>query len=272
MSSALLEVRGLAKQFGGITAIRSVDLNIAQGSVHAIIGPNGAGKTTVFNCIAAYLAPSAGLILLDGKRIDGLPAHRVARHGVARTYQNVRLFASMSALENVLVGQHLHLHASLVSIVLGLRGSREEERQAREQAQSLLTFVGLGERAEHLASALPYGDQRRLEIARALATRPRLLLLDEPAAGMNPAEGVALVRLIERIRTELGITVLLIEHHMRVVMAVAERISVFERGAVLAEGTPAEIRADERVIAAYLGSRAAAVKPLSAQSPMRVQA
>ena len=255
----LLAVRGLAKTFGGVVAVRDVDLAVAAGSVHAIIGPNGAGKTTVFNCITAFVPPTAGEIRLADERIDGLAAHAVARHDIARTYQNVRLFADMTAVENVLVGQHRRLKASFWEAVVGTRRCRAEEAEAHARAHDMLAFVGIARRAGTLARHMPYGDQRRLEIARALVGAPRLLMLDEPAAGMNPAEGQALVALIDRIRGELGVTVVLIEHHMRVVMAIAERITVFDRGAVLAEGTPAEIQADERVIAAYLGRRDAAV-------------
>ncbi|TBW35488.1 ABC transporter ATP-binding protein [Siculibacillus lacustris] len=254
-SDLLLDVRALGKRFGGLVAVREVDLAVRRGSVHAIIGPNGAGKTTAFNCITSFVKPTSGRILLDGERIDGLAPHRIAAHGVARTYQNVRLFANMTAIENVLVGEHLRLRTSFLDIVLRNGRFHREETAARARARDLLDFVGIGPRAGLLARAMPYGDQRRLEIARALATRPRLLMLDEPAAGMNPAEGMALVRLIERIRDDLGVTVLLIEHHMRVVMAISERITVFDRGAVLAEGAPNDIQNDDRVIAAYLGTR-----------------
>ncbi|MFE0756765.1 ABC transporter ATP-binding protein [Inquilinus sp. NPDC058860] len=260
-SIPMLEVRGLAKRFGGIVAVRDVDLTVPRGRVHAVIGPNGAGKTTVFNCIAAFLPPSSGVIRVDGVRVDGLPAHRVAAHGVARTYQNVRLFPNMTALETVLVGRHRRLRAAFWEAVVGTSRFRREEAEARDRARALLDFAGIGHRAGTLARHLPYGDQRRLEIARALATEPCLLLLDEPAAGMNPAEGQALAQLIDRIRHQFGITVLLIEHHMRVVMAVAERITVFEQGRVLTEGTPAEVQADERVIAAYLGRPRAPAGP-----------
>lgn len=256
--AALLDVRGLGKSFGGLTAVRKVDLEVARGSVHAIIGPNGAGKTTVFNCITAFVKPSAGIIRLDGARIDGLPAHRVAAHGIARTYQNVRLFENMTAIENVLVGEHRRLKTSFLDVILRTSGHRAEEAEARERAKAMLDFVGIPHRAGTLARNMPYGDQRRLEIARALVGGPKLLMLDEPAAGMNPAEGHALVGLIERIRSDLGVTVILIEHHMRVVMAIADRITVFDQGAVLAEGRPAEIQADERVITAYLGRKATA--------------
>ncbi|SHO67475.1 amino acid/amide ABC transporter ATP-binding protein 1, HAAT family (TC 3.A.1.4.-) [Pseudoxanthobacter soli DSM 19599] len=257
-SDVVLDVRGLTKNFGGLAAVRAVDLSIERGSVHAIIGPNGAGKTTVFNCITAFVKPSGGTVVLDGARIDGLPAHVVAAHGIARTYQNVRLFANMTAIENVMVGLHRRLSVSFWGVVLRTPAFRHEEDAAREQSRAMLDFVGIPHRAGTLARNMPYGDQRRLEIARALVSRPTVLMLDEPAAGMNPAEGVALVHLIERIRSELGITVILIEHHMRVVMAIADRITVFDRGAVLTEGTPAEIQSDERVITAYLGRRATA--------------
>ncbi|MBS7540058.1 ABC transporter ATP-binding protein [Ancylobacter lacus] len=263
-SPPLLEVRGLKKAFGGMIAIQNVDLSVAQGAVHAIIGPNGAGKTTAFNCITAFVPPTSGRITLAGERIDGLPAHVVARHGIARTYQNVRLFPNMTALENVLVGQHRRLHATFWEAIAGSGRFRREEAEARVRALDMLDFVGIPHRAGHLARNMPYGDQRRLEIARALVGGPRLLMLDEPAAGMNPTEGRALVDLIERVRDRLGVTVVLIEHHMRVVMAVAQRITVFDRGAVLTEGSPAEIQADERVIAAYLGRRSGASGPAPA--------
>ncbi|MCK0198943.1 ABC transporter ATP-binding protein [Ancylobacter sp. 6x-1] len=257
----LLQVRGLRKAFGGVVAIQNVDLDVAAGSVHAIIGPNGAGKTTAFNCITAFVKPTGGRIMLAGERIDGLPAHVVARHGIARTYQNVRLFPNMTGIENVLVGQHRRLRATFWEAILGTGRFRREEKEARERALHYLDFVGIPHRAQHLARNMPYGDQRRLEIARALVGDPRMLMLDEPAAGMNPTEGRLLVELIERVRGELGVTVVLIEHHMRVVMAVAERITVFDRGAILTEGTPGEIQADERVIAAYLGRRSGQTGP-----------
>jgi branched-chain amino acid transport system ATP-binding protein len=232
--------------------------------VHAIIGPNGAGKTTVFNCITAFLPPSAGEIWLGDRRIDGMAPHVVAANGVSRTYQNVRLFPNMSAIENVLVGGHRRINTPLWHVILSTPRFRVQERAARNRALELLDFVGIAHRADALARSMAYGDQRRLEIARALATEPRLLMLDEPAAGMNPSEGVALANLMDRIRRQLGVTIVLIEHHMRVVMAVADRVTVFDRGAVLAEGTPAEIQADERVIRAYLGGQA--TKPVARRS------
>jgi branched-chain amino acid transport system ATP-binding protein len=266
---ALLRVRNLSKRFGGLIAIRDVDFSIPGGAVHAIIGPNGAGKTTVFNCIAAFLHPSAGEIWLGDRRIDGMAPHVVAKAGVSRTYQNVRLFQNMTALENVLVGGHRRIGTPLWHVIFSTPRFRDQERAARERAHELLDFVGIAARANTLARHLAYGDQRRLEIARALATEPRLLMLDEPAAGMNPSEGMALAQLIDTIRSRLGVTIVLIEHHMRVVMAVADRVTVFERGAVLAEGAPAEIQADERVIRAYLGGRTKEAPPKPIAVPQR---
>jgi branched-chain amino acid transport system ATP-binding protein len=252
---ALLRVNGLSKRFGGLVATRDVNLAVPARSVHAIIGPNGAGKTTVFNCITAFLQPSAGEIWLGEKRIDGMAPHVVAANGVSRTYQNVRLFPNMSAVENVLVGGHRQIQTPLWHVILSTPRFRVQERAARARALALLDFVGIAGRADTLARNMAYGDQRRLEIARALATEPQLLMLDEPAAGMNPSEGMALAKLMDRIRHELGVTIVLIEHHMRVVMAVADRVTVFERGAILTEGTPTEVQEDERVIRAYLGTQ-----------------
>ena len=249
----LLEIVGLKKRFGGLAAIRGIEMKVRRGDIHAIIGPNGAGKTTVFNCITAFVQPTAGRIWLDGARIDGLPAHRVAAHGIARTYQNVRLFRNMSALDNVLVGKHRRLRASVWGAMWRTQQFRGEEAAAREHARELLSFVGIEGDCKMPARHLPFGDQRRLEIARALAGQPVLIMLDEPAAGMNPTEADSLVRLIDRIRSTLGITVLLIEHHMRVVMQISDVITVLDQGAILAEGTPEAVQADERVVAAYLG-------------------
>ena len=259
----LLEVRGLTKRFGGLLAVDQVRFDVKDAAVHAIIGPNGAGKTSVFNCITSFEKPTSGVVLLDGARIDGLAPHVVAAHRVARTYQNVRLFPHVSALDNVLIGRHRLLKAGIWDAIAGTRRFRQEQAAALEVARELLAFVGISHRGDTLARNMPYGDQRRLEIARALATDPRLLLLDEPAAGMNPQEGMRLVGLIQRIREERGVTVVMIEHHMRVVMAVSDRITVLDRGHVLAEGRPAEIHADERVIAAYLGTPAADDRPPS---------
>ena len=255
-SEPLLEISGLTKRFGGLVAINDVSFAVAAGAVHAVIGPNGAGKTSIFNCITSFVKPTGGTIAMDGERIDGLAPHRIATHGIARTYQNVRLFPDLTALDNVLVGRHRKVKAAVWEVVARTPRFRREEAELLAAADELLSFVGVPHQRDRIARNLPYGDQRRLEIARALATDPRLLLLDEPAAGMNPAEAQGLVALIERIRTERGVTVLMIEHHMRVVMTISDRITVLDRGAVLAEGTPAEIHADERVVAAYLGKRA----------------
>jgi len=249
----MLELKGVEKRFGGLAAVRGVSLKVRRGDIHAVIGPNGAGKTTVFNCITGFVHPSGGGIWLDGERIDGLPVHRVAAKGIARTYQNLRLFRHMSAIDNVLVGEHLRLTANVWQAILRTRAFRQEEAAAREQARDLLAYVGIKAGPETAARSLSYGDQRRLEIARALAAKPALLMLDEPAAGMNPTEADSLVHLIERIRRELATTVLLIEHHMRVVMTISNIVTVLDQGAVLAEGPPATVQADSAVIAAYLG-------------------
>ena len=249
----LLEIAGLEMRFGGLRAIRRVDLAVRRGAIHAIIGPNGAGKTTVFNCIAGFVRPSAGRIWLGGERIDGLPVHRVAAHGVARTYQNIRLFRNMSVIDNVLVGEHRRLEAGSWQAVLRTRRFRDEEEAARGRARDLLDLVGIRAVPESAARSLSYGDQRRLEIARALATRPGLLMLDEPAAGMNPTEADTLVHLIKRIHDVMGTTILLIEHHMRVVMRISDTVTVLDQGAVLAQGPPEAVRNDDRVVSAYLG-------------------
>lgn len=255
-ADAILEVERLCKRFGGLQAIDAVSFRVRRASVHAIIGPNGAGKTSVFNCITSFVKPTSGTVTLAGARIDGLAPHVVAAHGIARTYQNVRLFQNVTALENILMGRHRRLKANALDAVLRTPLFRREEADSLQIARDLLAFVGIPHRGDMLARNMPYGEQRRLEIARALATEPQLLLLDEPAAGMNPAEAHRLAHLIQRIRDERGITVLMIEHHMRVVMAVSETITVLDRGRVLAEGSPEAIHTDERVIAAYLGSRA----------------
>jgi branched-chain amino acid transport system ATP-binding protein len=254
--NVILDVDSLSKRFGGLQAINGVSFQVGKGTVHAIIGPNGAGKTSVFNCITSFEKPTSGVIRLAGERIDGLAPHVVATHGIARTYQNVRLFPHVSALDNILMGRHRRLKATALEAVLRTRRFRQEEAESLQIARDLLAFVDIPHRGDMLARHMPYGDQRRLEIARALATEPQLLLLDEPAAGMNPSEAHRLAQLIQRIRDERGITILMIEHHMRVVMAVSEKITVLDRGRVLAEGKPEDIHADERVIAAYLGTRA----------------
>jgi len=254
----LLVAEKVRKEFGGLVATDDIDFTIPHGSIVALIGPNGAGKTTFFNQITGVYAPTSGSIVFDGKEVVGKPPHAIVELGVGRTFQNIRLFAQMTALENVLVGMHCRLKGGIIGSVLTTPRVRREERGARERARELLTYCGLPRRHEEYAGTLPYGDQRRLEVARALATDPKLLLLDEPTAGMNMQETADFTAFVRRMRDEKGLTVLLIEHDMKVVMGVSERITVLEYGAVIAEGTPAEIQANERVIEAYLGRGAAA--------------
>jgi branched-chain amino acid transport system ATP-binding protein len=256
MPDALLQTFTLRKEFGGLVAVDNVDFVVPEGSIVSLIGPNGAGKTTFFNMLTGVYKPTAGSVVFVGEDMTGKPPHAFTQRGIGRTFQNIRLFQNMTALENVLVGMHTRLKGTLVEAIVRTPRVRHEEGDARERARELLAYSGLRRKDEEIGRNLSYGDQRRLEVARALATQPKLLLLDEPTAGMNPQETAEFTAFVGRLRAERGLSVLLIEHDMRVVMGVSDRVTVLDYGEKIAEGTPGEIQKNERVIEAYLGTAA----------------